>query len=148
MLTGTLLGGHSLLILVTTHTILSHILMSLESGPSKPPGSTILTAAYTSSTVPACRCWWYTWLPQASSQVSYPLSFPQEAHLSSSVSMGTLFFSHVIRGLGSPWIWHWKRATPPSSPMTAWGCTWKSDIAGETEKERQIRCTVEVQRKR
>ena len=60
-----------------------------------------------------------------------PLPSPPEAHLSLSVSMGTLFFSQVIRGLGSPWIWHWKRATPPSSPTVAWGCTWKSDMAGE-----------------
>lgn len=58
-------------------------------------------------------------------------SRPPRAHLSLSVSMGTLFFSQVMRGLGSPWIWHWKRATPPSSPTVAWGCTWKSDMAGE-----------------
>lgn len=62
-----------------------------------------------------------------------PLSFPHVTHLSLSVSIGTLFFSHVIRGLGSPWIWHWKRATPPSSPTVAWGCTWKSDMAGGRE---------------
>lgn len=62
-----------------------------------------------------------------------PLSFPHVAHLSLSVSIGTLFFSQVIRGLGSPWIWHWKRATPPSSPTVAWGCTWKSDMAGGRE---------------
>ena len=62
-----------------------------------------------------------------------PPAFPHGAHLSLSVSMGTLFFSHMIRGLGSPWIWHWKRATPPSSPATAWGCTWKSDMAGERQ---------------
>lgn len=60
-----------------------------------------------------------------------PPALPHTAHLSLSVSMGTLFFSHVIRGLGRPWIWHWKRATPPSSPTVAWGCTWKSDMAGE-----------------
>lgn len=60
MLTGTLPGGHTLPVLITTHTILSHTLMSLESGPSKPLGPTILTAAYTSSTVPACRRWWHT----------------------------------------------------------------------------------------
>lgn len=46
-------------------------------------------------------------------------SCPPRAHLSLSVSMGTLFFSQVMRGLGSPWIWHWKRATPPSSPTVA-----------------------------
>lgn len=48
-----------------------------------------------------------------------PPPSPPGAHLSLSVSMGTLFFSQVIRGLGSPWIWHWKRATPPSSPTVA-----------------------------
>ena len=40
-------------------------------------------------------------------------------YLSSSVSLGTLFFSQVMKGLGSTWIWHWKRNTLPSSPSVA-----------------------------
>lgn len=104
--------------------------MNSEPGPSKSHGSTVLTAACVNSNLQAISVVVDTRLPQAPSKASNP----QEAHLSSSVSMGTLFFSHVIRGLGSPWIWHWKRATPPSSPTMAWGCTWKSDMAGETDK--------------
>lgn len=103
---------------------------SLESGPTS--HTDILGLNKVAETPPPPPDWPSS-RPRPRAQLWVPLtpSSPPMAHLSLSVSMGTLFFCQVIRGFGSPWIWHWKRATPPSSPTVAWGCTWKSDIAGE-----------------